>query len=231
MTAETATKAATGPGGQQRIERRALYQQLADELREMILAGDLPPGERLQEIELSEHFGVSRTPLREALKVLSSEGLVTLATNRGATVTKLAPEEVAETFPVMGALEALAGELACTSATDAKLAELAALHDELMSSFANREQAAFFAANQKFHALLIEAAGNETLAQHYNQLAGRVSRARFRASMTQAQWAKSASEHEALIAALRARDGRRAAAILRAHIDTKLETVRDALAD
>jgi DNA-binding GntR family transcriptional regulator len=217
------------PDVSRRIERRALYEQLADQLREMILSGDLAPGERLQEIELSERFGVSRTPLREALKVLSSEGLIKLATNRGATVTELEPREVAEIFPVMGALEALAGELACAHATDHEIAELGRLHDELMAHYANRDQAAFFTTNRGFHTLLVEMARNETLAQHYSQLAGRVSRERYRTRMTDAQWAKSVSEHEALIAALRARDGSRAGKILRAHVDTKLETVRGAL--
>ena len=112
----------------QAIERRPLSAQLADRIRDMIVAGDYPPGTRLQEMELSAHFGVSRTPLREALKTLSSEGLVTLAPNRGATITKLTDTELAETFPVMGALEGLAGELACANATEEEIAIIAKLH-------------------------------------------------------------------------------------------------------
>ena len=212
-----------------RIERRALYQQLADEIREMILNGDLAPGARLQETELSAQFGVSRTPLREALKVLSSEGLIALATNRGATVAELKPEEVVETFSVMGALEALAGELACSNASEREIAKLRGLHDRLIAHYMKRDQEAFFRSNQAFHALLIEAAHNEILAQHYNQLAGRIRRARFRVPMSDAQWAKSANEHERLMVALEAGDGRRAAKILRAHVDTKLDTVQRGL--
>jgi DNA-binding GntR family transcriptional regulator len=212
------------------LERRSLSQQLAERLREMILDGDLAPGERLQEIELSARFGVSRTPLREAMKALSSEGLVTLTPNRGAAVSKLKPEEVAEIFPVMGALEALAGELACVHATDDEISELAHLHSELMVHYTARDQAAYYDTNQEVHNLILKAARNTTLAEQYNQLAGRVSRARFRGTMSDAEWAKSVAEHEALMAALTRRDGSRVARILKTHVDTKLETVRDRLA-
>lgn len=217
------------PSAAPQLEKRSLSQQLADQLRTMILDGDLAPGERLQEIELSTRFGVSRTPLREAMKALASEGLVTLTPNRGASVSKLKPEEVAEIFPVMGALEALAGELACAHATDDEIATLTSLHERLMAHYAARDQAAYYDTNQQIHALILETAGNATLAEQYNQLAGRVSRARFRGTMTDAEWAKSVAEHEALMVALAHRDRSKVARILKTHVDTKLETVRDRL--
>jgi len=211
------------------IERRPLFEQLADQVRTMILDGDLEPGARLQEKELSERFGVSRTPLREALKVLSSEGLITLAPNRGASVRALDPKEVAETFPVMAALEALAGELACAHATDQEITAFSALHHELMAQYRERDIEGYFATNQKIHRLIMEAARNEILLHHYDLLAGRVSRARYRAAMTKSQWSASVREHEDMVAAFLARDGGRLSAVLRAHIGTKYETVRGSL--
>lgn len=211
------------------IDRRPLSQKLSDRLRTMILDGDLAPGERLQEKDLSERFGVSRTPLREALKVLSSEGLVTLAPNRGATVTDLAPDEVAETYPVMGALEALAGELACAHATDAEIDAIARLHRDLIHRYEARDLQGYFVVNEEIHRSILAAARNATLSRHYNQLAGRVSRARYRVTMTETQWATAVKEHETMLAALKARDGKRMAEVMRTHVVTKHETVRSVL--
>lgn len=211
------------------IVRRPLSEQLASALRQMIVAGEVEPGERLQEAELSARFGVSRTPLREALKVLATEGLVTLAPNKGATVTALSPEEVAETFPVMGSLEALAGELAARAATDADIAELQALHSQLRQHFAARDLARYFATNQAIHARILAAARNAVLAEMTQQLAGRVAGARYRVTMTDAQWARAMDEHEAMMVALVARDAATLGRIMRQHVDTKLETVRGSL--
>ena len=212
---------------EQIIERRPLSAQLADRIRDMIFAGDYPPGARLQEVELSAHFGVSRTPLREALKTLSSEGLVTLAPNRGATITELSDTELAETFPVMGALEGLAGELACANATDAEIASIAKLHTRMIRSYERRELAQYYEINQQIHAAILAAARNETLAKSHDLLAGRVTRARFRGEMSDRRWAEAVGEHEKILAALEARDGRTLGELLRRHVDTKYETVRE----
>ncbi len=210
-------------------KRTTLAVQLAEQLREMIFDGDLEPGTRLQEEDLSQRFGVSRTPLREALKLLIAEDLISFQPNRGATVTQLSLTELAETFPVMGVLEALAGELAAISASDADLDTLRQLHDEIVANYTARNLKAYFAANQRFHERLVEAASNDTLATHYHQLAGRVRRARYRANLSPERWAQSVKEHEQIIAALEARDGAALSKILRAHIDHKFETVRDAI--
>ena len=211
----------------QAIERRPLSAQLADRIRDMIVAGDYPPGTRLQEMELSAHFGVSRTPLREALKTLSSEGLVTLAPNRGATITMLTDTELAETFPVMGALEGLAGELACANATEEEITNIAKLHARMITSYERRELARYYEINQQIHAAILAAARNETLARSYDLLAGRITRARFRGTMSDQRWAEAVGEHEKILAALKARDGKSLAELLRRHVDTKYETVRE----
>ena len=213
------------------IERRPLFEQLADRVREMILAGDYAPGQRLQEKEMSELFGVSRTPMREALKVLSSEGLVTLAPNRGAAVTRLDDEELAETFPIMGALEALAGELACSNATDDEIETIANLHRQMIDAFEQRSLDDYYAVNERIHLAIMEAARNATLARQTEQLAGRVRRSRFRGEMSDERWRQAVDEHELILARLCARDATGLADILRRHVDTKFETVREGLSN
>ncbi len=210
-------------------KRPTLAVHLVEQLRQLIFDGELAPGSRLQEAELSQRFGVSRTPLREALKLLTAEGLITFQPNRGATVTQLSLDELAETFPVMGVLEALAGELAASHASKADLAELRLLHDEIVRHYERQDLKDYFSANQRFHERLVDAAHNETLASHYHQLAGRVRRARYRANLSRERWAQSVDEHCQIIAALEARDGDTLARVLRAHIDHKFETVRDAM--
>lgn len=210
-------------------KRMTLANQLVGQLRQMIYDGDLEPGSRLTEEELSQHFGVSRTPLREALKLLTSEGLITIEPNRGATVTQLSVAEIAETFPVMGVLEALAGELAAVHADDDDQAVLRTIHNEIVRQYRKKDLKAYFAANQMFHERLVTAAHNQTLATHYHQLAGRVRRARYRANLSAKRWKQSVAEHEQIITALEARDGATLAQVLRAHIDHKFETVRDAM--
>lgn len=107
------------------IERRPLHEELADQLRRLIIEGDLRPGEKISEKLLCDQFAVSRTPLREALKILMTEGLVLLTPNRGASVTELTIDDLEELFPIIGALEALSGELACQSITDEEIELLA----------------------------------------------------------------------------------------------------------
>ena len=211
------------------IERRPLFEQIADRLRDMILDGDYEPGERLQEKELSERFGVSRTPLREALKILSSEGWITHAPNRGATITRLSDDELAETYPLMGALEGLAGELACHNATDAEIEKIAALHAKMVEAHKAGALSDYYEINQRIHAAIFSAARNDLLAKTYAQLTGRARRARFRGAMSDQRWAQAVREHEQILAALQARSARALGDALRRHIDTKFETVREGL--
>ena len=118
------------------IERRALHEELADQLRRAIIHGELEPGTRISEKNLCEQFGVSRTPIREALKTLSAEGLVQLSQNRGATVTKLTRRDLEDAFPVMAALEALAGELAARKATPAQIERMQELQSRMVAMLA-----------------------------------------------------------------------------------------------
>ncbi|ETX28990.1 GntR family transcriptional regulator [Roseivivax isoporae] len=209
------------------LRRTSLHQELADKVRELIVSGELPQGTKVPERELCEMFGVSRTPLREALKVLALDRLVVLEPNRGAWVSRITVADLEEVFPVMGALEALSGELACAKITDAELAAIRVLHEEMVGHFEARRLAEYFDLNQRIHEAILAAARNETLTVQYRSLATQVRRARFVANMTDARWQQATDEHAEIMATLEARDGPGLAAILRRHLQNKLETVRE----
>lgn len=211
------------------IVRRTLHNELLDRLRQMIIDGDMVPGEKVPEKDLCERFGVSRTPLREALKVLASEGLVTLTPNRGAMIAELTFEDLEEAFPVMGALEALSGEMACANITDPEIAEIRNLNREMIAHYESRNLRAYFRANQRIHELILAAARNQTLSTLYRSLEGRIRQARFLANMSEARWAQAVQEHQGMIEALAARDGARLGSILKIHLANKFETVKEAL--
>jgi DNA-binding GntR family transcriptional regulator len=209
------------------IQRRSLHDELVERLRALITDGELAPGEKIPERELCERFGVSRTPLREALKVLSSEGIVTLRQNRGAIVSALTREELDEVFPVMGALEALSGEIACRMITDSELASIRSMHERMVEHWQAGELQPYFRLNQRIHNAILDATRNQTLKSVYRSLSGRLMTARYLANMAPDRWAQAVAEHEEMINALQRREGARLAEILKAHLAHKLETVKD----
>lgn len=215
----------------QPIARATLHNELSERIRTMIFSGELQGGDRVPEQKLCDIFGVSRTPLREALKVLGGEGLLTLEPNRGARVATLSEEDIDEIFPVMGALEALSGELACKHLTDNEFAEIRALHYQMALHHTRGELQPYFALNQQIHQTIMRAAHNPTLEAQHNSLAGRIRIARYRSNMSQQRWDKAMDEHEEILAALKARDGARLSVILRQHIENKRETVKAAIRD
>lgn len=211
------------------IQRRPLHDEIVEKLRDMIGEGELEPGARVPEKLLCTRFGVSRTPLREALKVLASEGLIDLYPNRGAVIATLELSELEEMFPVMGHLEALAGELACANVTDDEVAEIRALHYQMVVYFRRGDRPEYFRLNQQIHDLILTAARNKALAGIHRTLAGRVRHARYLANLAQGRWAKAVEEHEEILAALSERDGPRLAAQLKRHLANKFEAVRESL--
>jgi DNA-binding GntR family transcriptional regulator len=206
-----------------KIQQRSLYLDVADRVRELIEQGDLAPGERISEKQLCERFGVSRTPLREALKVLASEGLVELLPNRGARVVRLTLKMVKDTYDLMGALEGLSGELACQNISDEGIRAIRALHDEMLRHYRERNLPDYFRVNQRIHEGILAASANEVLQETYNNLSQRVKRVRYSKKMTDDFWRKAVQDHEHMILALEARDGRRLGQILRDHLCNKLE--------
>ena len=210
-------------------ERRLLHEEVVDQLRDMIVQGGLAPETKLNERVLAAQLGISRTPLREAIKYLASEGLVELLPNRGAVVAPLRPAKVREIFTVLGSLEALAGELVCRNATDADIAEIRALHYQMVAHHARGELAQYFRCNQQIHIRLVECSGNATLAQVYRGLNAHVRRARYMANLSHERWDSAVREHEEILDALSARDSTRLQALLRDHLANKLVLVMEAL--
>ncbi len=207
--------------------RVSLHDELVERLRDLIVESTLEPGARVPERELCERFAVSRTPLREALKVLASEGLLELLPHRGAQVTRLTAADLDEMFPVMGALEALAGELACAQITEPEMAEVRALHYQMVLHATRGELAEYCRLNQRIHEAIMAAARNPTLARLYRGLAGRVRRARYLANMSKPRWDQAVAEHEAILAALERRDGAELGLVLKMHLQNKCDTVKE----
>jgi DNA-binding GntR family transcriptional regulator len=210
-------------------DRPTLPASVAERLRELIIEGELPAGTRLNERALGERLGVSRTPLREALRLLSAEGLVQIQPNRGAQVVALSEEDIRESFEVMSALEALSGELACRRITDEEVAEIRALTFEMLACHARRDLPAYYRLNRAIHGRINQAADNRLLAQVYATLNLRIQNLRFRLNFDYDQWDNAAQEHAEMVDALAARDGARLATILRRHLKHKGETVLETL--
>lgn len=210
-------------------DRRLLHETVVDQLRDLIVQGELAPETKLNERVLAERLGTSRTPLREAIKFLASEGLVELLPNRGAVVAPLKPEKMQEVFVVLGALEALAGDLACRNAADADIADIRALHYHMLAHHARGELAQYFRYNQQIHQRIIDCAGNATLAQSWRAMNAHVKRARYLANLSGERWDKAVKEHEEMIEALTRRDGAKLQMLLRDHLANKLVMVMEAL--
>ena len=201
----------------------SLHGEILSRLRDYVVEGNIPDGGRIPERQLCEMFGISRTPLREALKVLAAEGLIELLPNRGARVRQLSERDLAELFDVMGGLESLAGRLACENISDSEIAEIERLHYEMYGYYLHRDMHNYFLANQRIHEKIVEAARNETLRATYANFAGRIRRVRYSANFARKhqRWGEAMREHEAILDALRRRAGSELADILFHHLRAK----------
>jgi DNA-binding GntR family transcriptional regulator len=213
------------------ISPRPLHNEVADRLREMITRGDLSPGERLNERRLTEQFGISRTPLREAIKILSSEGMVKLLPNRGAVVTTITRADARDMFQVMAVLEALGGELACQRASEEDIAEVKEMHERMRDHFTQGELADYFELNQRIHQKIIDCAGNVELTDAYRRISVRIRRARYMANLSKPRWSEAMEEHEQILDALVQRDSERLQSLLGAHLNNKSEAIQEWLAE
>lgn len=209
---------------------RTLHADLLAGLRDLINRGDLAPGARVPERALCERFGVSRTPLREALKVLAAEGLVELLPNRGARIATLGDEHLVHLFEVIAALEAEGGRLACQRVTPDALAEIQGMHYRMYAHFLRQELPAYFALNQAIHNAILAASGNPVLVATYGSLAGRITRGRYMANrMRPDRWQTAMDEHEGILAALVRRDGPALGALLAQHLQNKRDIILEAI--
>ncbi len=217
------------------IPRGSLHEQAAHRLRQMLVEGRIPPGAKLNERELCEVLDVSRTPLREAIKMLAAEGLVELLPHRGAVALALDEEAVRHTFELMGGLEALSGELAAQRVTDEELAEIRALHFEMMAAYTRRDLSAYYRLNAQIHRAINAAAKNPVLSATYDRINTRLQALRFRSNQDEQKWSSAVREHEQMVEALAARDPAAMRRVLAEHLKNKLdvvlEQVRAAAAD
>ncbi len=201
----------------------SLHDEILVGLRRYLVEGNLPDGARIPERLLCETMGVSRTPLREALKVLAAEGLVELLPNRGARVRAFDENDIRELFEVMGGLEALAGRLACEHITDAEIAGIEQLHYDMYASYMRRDLPAYFALNQKIHLAIVAAARNAILANTYANFSSRLQRVRYNANREnhKDRWGEAMREHEHILEALQRRAGLELSDILFRHLQNK----------
>jgi DNA-binding GntR family transcriptional regulator len=200
-----------------KLAERALYEQVAEQLRSRILAHNLAPGSWIDEQALAIEYGISRTPLREALKVLAAEGLVTMKLRRGAYVTEVSSRDLAEVFHLLAVLESDAAQVVARNATTEQLAELQSIHLELEAAIDDRDR--FFAANERFHMRLLELADNRWRIQLVTDLRKVMKLNRHNSLLKQGRLEASLREHRQIMAALKARNAERARLLMQQHLE------------
>jgi DNA-binding GntR family transcriptional regulator len=206
------------------IRRISLQEELVSRIRTLIIRGELASGERLQEKELSERFGVSRTPLREALKVLSGEGFVNFSPNRGATVSSITDDNLREIYPILAELEALAGRLTCENATDEQINEILVLTKQMVEFHRTEDLRSYFRININIHLAIAKAASNDTLEKMLISINQKARRGRYQANLSKDRWDQAVEEHCLIAETLEKRDCERLAQLLRTHLNNKFSS-------
>jgi DNA-binding GntR family transcriptional regulator len=201
------------------IVRNNLHEEVATVLRDMIVQDELPPGTRIAESDLCAQLGISRTPLREAIRVLASEGLVKPLPRRGAVVATPDPDEIQGLFLAIGAIESACAQFACTNFTSSEIEDILKLHKRLVQLHANRPHSKeYFQTNVAIHQAIVRGARNEFIAKLHESLSVRILRARFFVDTPKAAWSRALKEHEQIAALLVKRDGRALSELLLQHM-------------
>ena len=208
------------------ITRRTLHDEVLSRVRDMIIEGKLAPGQRINEGLIGRQLGVSRTPLREAIKTLVSEGLVEIVPARGAVVYAFSANDLKETLETLGVLEQFAGRTACARASDETLRAIEAIHIEMMGLYKDRTRLEYFKLNQAIHTAIVAACGNGVVVRLHAALQARIKRFRFVGNCDPEKWAAAVREHEEIISALMARDADRLAEVLGRHLHKAFDRVR-----
>lgn len=208
------------------ITRRTLHAEVASRLRDLIIEGRLTPGARINEGLIGAQLGVSRTPLREAIKTLVSEGLVEIVPAKGAMVRVFSEEDLAQTLEALKIIEQNAGRLACLRASATELAHIQALHDQMLALYEKRQRLDYFKLNQAIHSAIVAASGNAILAELHTTLQARIKRARFVGNGEPEKWAGAVAEHIEMADALARRDADVLAEVLGRHMDASFARVR-----
>ncbi|NHC07946.1 GntR family transcriptional regulator [Azonexus fungiphilus] len=208
-----------------RIAPTALYQEVAERLRQRIFAHELTPGTWIDEQKLAEQYGISRTPLREALKVLASEGLVELKPRRGCYVTEISRQDLDDIFPLMAMLEARCAFEAVKRARSADLAELKAIHEQLESAARDGRIDAFFEANQEFHKKIQALSGNRWLLSVIQDLRKVLKLSRLHSLSLEGRLQQSLDEHRAILASMLSGDAAKSEKLMLDHIQSGREAL------
>ena len=203
--------------------------QVAEFLRAGIVSGDLASGERINETEMAARLSVSRTPLREALKLLQAEGLVEIRPNRGAWVTKQSLTDVAETIELLICLEVNACEAACANLTEDDMRRISQLHHDMTAAFEVGDLMGYFRNNQAIHQAIVDCAANQVISRLYKAESARVRRFRYAGNEIPKRWNEAAREHEQILEALGRRQAGLLRELLRAHHHRGWAAARDKL--
>ncbi|HWL91975.1 MAG TPA: GntR family transcriptional regulator [Phycisphaerae bacterium] len=207
-------------------EPASLHEDLVNQLRDFIVEDHLAPGIRVPERELCERFNVSRTPLREALKVLAAEGLIELLPNRGARVRQFSEADIRNLFEVISGLDFVAGRFACSRITDEAIAEIEKMHLEMYAHYLRHELADYFRLNQRIHQAIVDAAGNPVLSANYANLNSVVRRLRYSANLVgRDRLGDAMREHEQIVDALRRKAGDELGMLMFEHMQRKCDAV------
>ena len=213
-------------------EPTSLHADIVSQLRDFLVEGHLAPGSRIPERELCEKFDISRTPLREALKVLAAEGLIELLPNRGARVRQFSEADIRNLFEVLSGLDFLAGRLACARITDDAIAAIEKLHLEMYTHYLRRELADYFRINQKIHQAIVDAAANPVLSANFTSLNSIVRRLRYSANLVHRDRLGDAMrEHEQIVDALKRRSADELGLLMYQHMQGKCDAVCEYLRD
>ena len=207
------------------INRLNLSVQIANQLRDMIIQNQFASGARITERDVCKKLNVSRTPLREALRMLAAEGLVELIPNCGAVISSPTADEIADMLQVLGVLEAFAGERACSLITQAEINEIKALQYEMLAAFSRGDRLQYFKLNQGIHLAIVNAARSETLLSMHSRLNARLYRIRYQSNLRNELWGSAVEEHNDIMAALEKRDAMKLSKLLRLHLKSTWEKV------
>jgi len=211
------------------ISRQSLAERVADELRDLVLLEKLEPGSTIPERETAEALGVSRTPLRESLRILAAEGLVDIAPNRPPTVANPTVDELASLLEVLGSLESLAGELACVNASDEAIDKIIGLEQQMQNTSDSSEPLAFFQLDMQFHQHIVAGSGNEPLMQVHQTFNARLWRARFISSRQRVNRPGTLKQHRNIVKALQKRDAGRCSLALKTHLQAGFKNIKSTL--
>jgi DNA-binding GntR family transcriptional regulator len=187
--------------------RAPLHGGVLERLRQMIIRGKLKPGDRISEIDFGQAFGVSRTPLREALKLLAAEGLVEIRPHKGAVIANISLDEISEIFSLMNSLELMAGPLVCERISNIDLQVLEGIVKGMDDCQDDGDLEGYFDLNTEFHNRIVALSGNRVLTQVYADMFGKLQRARYRVNYDLRRWKESSAEHHWIMEALRVRNG------------------------